>query len=45
MRASYLPPRKNCLVRGLDHLSEALSELNTVPVPVPVRVYQGEKIK
>lgn len=36
MRADYLPPRKNCLSRGIDKLSESLSELNYQPVPVPV---------
>jgi hypothetical protein len=34
MRADYLPPRKNCLARGLDNLTEQLQSLRRVPVQV-----------
>lgn len=39
MRADYLPPRKNIIVRAMDKLTEQLQALNRVPVPVKIRNY------
>lgn len=34
MRADYLPPRKNCLARGLAYLSRTLPHCEVYPTPV-----------
>lgn len=44
MRADYLPPRKNCVSRGLEKLTKELSILNPSPVTQSLFLnYEAEK--
>lgn len=45
MRADYLPPKKNCLSRAMDKVSDAIAQASQVPVPVPVRYLENAEAK